>query len=426
MTNYTGSLFFFWLLGMVGMAPISLLAQVYVLDEVGILEAQEIQHLGQRLEAYEQETGNEIAIRVLDSLDLSQKTIRNYAFELFQDLKIGKKDLNNGILILLAPKNRKVAIEVGYGIEPFISDLMAKAYIEQDMAPFLREENYEAAFLKVVESIRRDLQNAYTLKPHRDSLLIDEMGLLRSDQTRRLRRLVTQYQKETGHSLWIRVVKDQVDDIFSHRLARILFQKLENKEEDFRQTLVFVGVIDKKELTFNYSIIHNWEELARGQIDEDNREVNDYYQNRAQDKICQKLQSDVLDHSFLREKYYQGLKATVDILIKVQNQEMLYSQIKPPSFFLREYGLYILGTIAGGGILLAFFYFGGSGRNQGGKGPGGKGYSGSPYKSWSSSTSSSYGGSSYGGGSSSSGGGSYGSGSFGGGSSGGGGADGSY
>ncbi len=415
---------FGWILCL-GLSAIPAGAQVFVVDEVGILSPAEIQSLGQSLEAYEAETGNEIAIRVVDSLDLSQKTIREYSYALFQALGIGKKGIDNGILIMLAPKNRRVAIELGYGIEPFISDLMAKAYIEEEMGPLLKAKQFHAAFEKVIQSIRRDLQNSYVQNPKRDSLVLDEASLLRSDQRRRLSQKIQKYQEKTGHSLWVRILNDRDDEVVSHRLAQIIFRSLEDPEDKVYQTLVFIGVVDKEDLKFNYRIVHNWPDLARQQIDTEDKEVSEFYKDRAQDKICQKLQIEVLDHSFIREKYYPGLKATVDLLEKVQNKETSYSKMKSPSYFLREYGLYILGGIAGGGVLFVFFYFGDYTGNKGGKGPGGKGYNASSYKSWGSGASST--GNSFGGGSSSSsGGGSYGGGSFGGGSSGGGGADGGY
>jgi hypothetical protein len=81
---------------------------------------QRLETLGTELE---QKTGAQLAIVTVKSLD--DRPIEDYAVDLFKHLGVGSKKENSGILLLLAPNDRKYRIEVGYGIEPVINDARA-------------------------------------------------------------------------------------------------------------------------------------------------------------------------------------------------------------------------------------------------------------------------------------------------------------
>jgi len=114
----------------------------YVTDLAGVIPQgtkQRLETLGTELE---QKTGAQLAIVSVKSLD--DRPIDDYAVDLFKHLGVGSKKENSGILLLLAPNDRKYRIEVGYGIEPVINDARA-GDAGRAMVPFLRQNDFGSA-----------------------------------------------------------------------------------------------------------------------------------------------------------------------------------------------------------------------------------------------------------------------------------------
>ena len=114
----------------------------YVTDLAGVIPQgtkQRLETLGTELE---QKTGAQLAIVTVKSLD--DRPIEDYAVDLFKHLGVGSKKENSGILLLLAPNDRKYRIEVGYGIEPVINDARA-GDAGRAMVPFLRQNDFGSA-----------------------------------------------------------------------------------------------------------------------------------------------------------------------------------------------------------------------------------------------------------------------------------------
>src|SRR5437016_8895113 len=111
----------------------------YVTDLAGVIGAQKkaaLQALGTELE---QKTGAQMAIVTVRSLD--GESVDSYAVDLYKQLGVGSKKDNRGVLLLLAPNDRKYRIEVGYGLEPVINDARA-GDAGRAMVPFLRQSDY--------------------------------------------------------------------------------------------------------------------------------------------------------------------------------------------------------------------------------------------------------------------------------------------
>lgn len=109
-------------------------AGTYVLDDADVIDAAtetRIEELSARVEA--DTPGAEIAVVTVDSLDGLE--IEEYAEEKFDELGVGSKKLNNGVLLLVAPNERKVRIEVGYGLEGAIPDARAGRIIDDIIIP---------------------------------------------------------------------------------------------------------------------------------------------------------------------------------------------------------------------------------------------------------------------------------------------------
>jgi len=114
----------------------------YVTDLAGVIPQGTKQRLESLCAELDQKTGAQLAVVTVKSLD--DRPIEDYAVDLFKHLGVGSKKQNSGILLLLAPNDRKYRIEVGYGIEPIINDARA-GDAGRAMVPFLRQNDFGTA-----------------------------------------------------------------------------------------------------------------------------------------------------------------------------------------------------------------------------------------------------------------------------------------
>lgn len=110
----------------------------------------------EKLKVLAQNGGPEISIVTLPSLN--DKPIEMVSRELFDKWRIGKLDKDNGLLLLIAMKERKVRIETGYGLEAQITDGVAGQIIREDLAPELSKGNYEMGTTQALNAITYKLE----------------------------------------------------------------------------------------------------------------------------------------------------------------------------------------------------------------------------------------------------------------------------
>ncbi|HCX21238.1 MAG TPA: hypothetical protein DHN29_04935, partial [Cytophagales bacterium] len=110
-------------------------------DYADILTDPEEDQLNDLLKSLEDSIGSQLVILTIDSLD--ERTIEEYSMDVANDWRIGRADYDDGILITLAMKDRKIRIEVGYGLERIIRNEIAKKIIDGTMVPeFLKGDFY--------------------------------------------------------------------------------------------------------------------------------------------------------------------------------------------------------------------------------------------------------------------------------------------
>ena len=114
----------------------------YVTDLASVLSEAERARLEALCSELEQKTGAQMAVVTVQSLE--GESIEQYSVDLFKHLGIGSKKDNRGVLLLLAPTERKYRIEVGYGLEPIINDARA-GDAGRAMVPYLRQGDYNSA-----------------------------------------------------------------------------------------------------------------------------------------------------------------------------------------------------------------------------------------------------------------------------------------
>ena len=125
----------------------------FVNDFADILSADTKTQLEAKLKDFASKESNEISVVAIKSLD--GDTIENYAVKLFEEWKIGKDKQDNGVLLLVAPNDHQVRIEVGYGLEGALTDLQSKEIINQIITPAFKAGDYDGGVSKAVLLIRR-------------------------------------------------------------------------------------------------------------------------------------------------------------------------------------------------------------------------------------------------------------------------------
>jgi len=128
----------------------------YVNDFAQLLSVDFEQEMNQELANLEKETTAEIAVVTVDNLQGT--TIEDFAVRLFETWGIGQKGQDNGILILITKAEREVRLEVGYGLEPVITDGRAGDIIRRQMIPYFKSGDYERGVKEAVTAIKSDLK----------------------------------------------------------------------------------------------------------------------------------------------------------------------------------------------------------------------------------------------------------------------------
>jgi uncharacterized protein len=143
--------------------------QGVVTDLAHILSEKGKQDATTRIRDVAEKTGAELAVATVTSLD--GMSVEEYGNKLFNEWGIGKKGKDNGVLILVAPAERKIRIEVGYGLEPVLPDGLAGEVIRRDVLPQFRTESYEFGILAAVNRIAEIVEKNETVTPEQRARL---------------------------------------------------------------------------------------------------------------------------------------------------------------------------------------------------------------------------------------------------------------
>lgn len=122
-----------------------------VVDAAGILPADRKASLASRLDGFEAKSGIQLVVATVSSLGGSE--IEPYANGLFRAWKIGDTKKNNGVLLLVAPNEHKVRIEVGYGLEGTLTDALSKVIITNAIVPRFKTGDFAGGVERGVDDI---------------------------------------------------------------------------------------------------------------------------------------------------------------------------------------------------------------------------------------------------------------------------------
>jgi uncharacterized protein len=123
-----------------------------IVDEARLLSGQDYADLVQELEALENASTDQVAVVTLKSLQ--GYPIEDFGYQLGRTWGIGQKGKDNGIILIVAPNERKVRIEVGRGLEPVMTDALSKLIIENAILPEFRRGDYPAGIRAGVRDIK--------------------------------------------------------------------------------------------------------------------------------------------------------------------------------------------------------------------------------------------------------------------------------
>ncbi|GAB5535721.1 MAG: hypothetical protein Rubg2KO_19700 [Rubricoccaceae bacterium] len=143
-----------------------------VVDQAELLSPDIEAAITQRLAAHEDSTTNQVAVLTLPSLN--GEVLEEFATTVFRTWALGQAEANNGVLLLIAHNDRKIRIEVGYGLEGELTDRLAGIIIREEMTPRFRAGDFESGTLAAVEAILGALDGTYEEPPARSFASIPE------------------------------------------------------------------------------------------------------------------------------------------------------------------------------------------------------------------------------------------------------------
>lgn len=144
-----------WLAGVAIAADVPYLTG-RVVDEAEILSPSTRARVDELLAAHERKTGDQVA--VLTTRSLGGESVEQYAQDVFAAWKLGQKGKDNGILVIVAPAEHRMRIEVGYGLEGTMPDAIAARIIRNVMTPAFKSNDYDGGVTKGAEAIVAQLE----------------------------------------------------------------------------------------------------------------------------------------------------------------------------------------------------------------------------------------------------------------------------
>jgi uncharacterized protein len=140
------------LLALAAVVPDIPSAPVYfVTDQPGFLSPGTRARLEQRLEAHERQTGQQVLLWIGDPD--TGGALEDWAARSFAAWRVGRRGKDDGVVIFVLPAQRKARIEVGYGLEPWLTDVRAARIIREQLAPRLARNERDAALEATVQAV---------------------------------------------------------------------------------------------------------------------------------------------------------------------------------------------------------------------------------------------------------------------------------
>jgi uncharacterized protein len=138
-----------------------------VTDLTSTLTIEQKATLTAKLQALEAQKASQIAVLLIPTTQ--PETIEQYAIRVVEKWKLGREKIDDGVLLLIAKSDRKLRIEVGYGLEGVLPDMVAKRIITEDISPHLRQGDFYSGILAGITRLDAIIQGEAMLSAVKDS-----------------------------------------------------------------------------------------------------------------------------------------------------------------------------------------------------------------------------------------------------------------
>ena len=130
-----------------------------VSDYAGMISPAARARLEEKLRRFEQETTTQVAVVTFQSLE--QESLEDFSIRLAEAWKIGQKEKDNGVILLIFKEDRAVRIEVGYGLEGVLTDAVSKLIIENEIVPRFRQGKFDEGIEGAIDAILSATKGEY-------------------------------------------------------------------------------------------------------------------------------------------------------------------------------------------------------------------------------------------------------------------------
>lgn len=134
-----------------GQAPIPATPTAWVTDTVGFMSPAAVARLNARLEAYERQTGHQLLVWIGSST--GGEVIETWAVRAFEQWKVGRRGIDDGLVLILMTEDRRLRFEVGYGLEGDVPDVTASRIINETIVPRIQAGDADGAITAGMEAI---------------------------------------------------------------------------------------------------------------------------------------------------------------------------------------------------------------------------------------------------------------------------------
>lgn len=141
-------------------------ADSYVTDRAGLLSSSAKASLETMLRAFEEKTSSQVVVATFPSLE--GDSLEDFSMRLAEAWKVGQKGRDNGVIFLIFKNDRKIRIEVGYGLEGVLTDALSGQIISHVVAPYFRQGDYEGGILAGTNAIMKATQGEYKGVPRKE------------------------------------------------------------------------------------------------------------------------------------------------------------------------------------------------------------------------------------------------------------------
>jgi uncharacterized protein len=132
----------------------------YVNDHAGLISSATELKIENFLRGFEGSDSTQLVVLTIDSLE--GESLEEYSLKVAESWKLGQKDKDNGALLLIAKQERKIRIEVGYGLEGELTDLLSGRIIDNEIKPRFKAGDFEGGIIAGITSMAEAVRGEYT------------------------------------------------------------------------------------------------------------------------------------------------------------------------------------------------------------------------------------------------------------------------